>query len=161
MIGVSYLTPRIVVLMSTLLTSTNQRGLNWNFANPSRFARKVISSPTPEAMKPKCAGGTFWRITGSKSKTLIASFGSLISHDGSCGDHVSGSGNLSFGSSTCASAAPETPARNGLPATNCMKRRRLMDGSRCDGMTYLPWLRDCRRILRLLESHHTKVAWRR
>ena len=38
----------------------------------------VTSSPTPEAMKPKCAAGTFWRHTGSKSKTFIASFGSSI-----------------------------------------------------------------------------------
>src|SRR5262245_60735765 len=33
MIGLSYFTPRISVLMSTLLTSTRRRGRSWNFSH--------------------------------------------------------------------------------------------------------------------------------
>jgi hypothetical protein len=50
MIGLSYLKPKISVLMSILLTSTSRRGRNSNFRKPSRLARKVTSSSTPVAM---------------------------------------------------------------------------------------------------------------
>ena len=50
MIGVSYFTPRMSVLMSTLLTSTRRRGRSWNLRKPSRLARNVTSSSMPEAM---------------------------------------------------------------------------------------------------------------
>ena len=49
-IGVGYFTPRISVLMSTLLTSTRRRGRSCSLRKSSRLARSVTSSSMPEAM---------------------------------------------------------------------------------------------------------------
>ena len=75
---------------------------SWNLRNPARLARKVASSSRPVAMYPKCAGGTFLRITGSKSNTLSASFGLAIGFSASRGAHTIGSG----GARVPATAAP-------------------------------------------------------
>jgi hypothetical protein len=65
---------------------------------------------------------TFLRATGSKSKTLIASFGLLISSK-SAGVQIIGSGSFDGVSNPQASIAPE--ATRGLVARYCRNLRRL------------------------------------
>ena len=48
--GLSYLAPKISVLMSISLTSTSRRGRSWNFRNPSRLARRVSLLKEPSVM---------------------------------------------------------------------------------------------------------------
>jgi hypothetical protein len=62
------------------------------------------------------------RATGSKSKTLIASFGLLISSR-SAGAQIIGSGSLDGASIPQTSIAPE--ATSGLAARYCRNLRRL------------------------------------
>src|SRR5688572_11880397 len=127
MIGVSYRTPRISVLVSTLLTSTSRRGLSWNFRKPSRLARNVTSSSIPDAMYPKWAGGTFLRMTGSKSNTLIASPGLVMRSCRSAGAQVIGSGRVCGAAGDECAARPASPgkASSGLPANHFSRCRRL------------------------------------
>src|SRR5688572_11365224 len=127
MIGVSYRTPRISVLVSTLLTSTSRRGLSWNFRKPSRLARNVTSSSIPDAMYPKWAGGTFLRITGSKSNTLIASPGPVMRSCGLAGAQMIGSGRAGGHAGEVCAARPASPgkASSGLPANHFSRCRRL------------------------------------
>src|SRR5262245_13363570 len=63
-------------------------------------------------------------MTGSKSKTLMASLGSLISRSRVRGAHTMGSGSR-FGVSDAAQAARSVPASSGLAARNCRNFRRL------------------------------------
>src|SRR6185436_9843905 len=65
----------------------------------------------------------FTRATGSKSKTLIASFGLLIRFSVLSGAHMMGSGSLVPAAGP--SAACALLAKSGLAARNCRKRRRL------------------------------------
>src|SRR4029077_14123691 len=73
---------------------------------------------------PKCAGGTFLRQTGSKSNTLMASFGRSINPVLPGGAQIIGSG--SFEGASMPQAASEGDAKSGLPARYCRKRRRLV-----------------------------------
>src|SRR4051794_40841757 len=66
----------------------------------------------------------FFAATGSKSKTLIASFGEAISLSSVRGAHCIGSG--SRDGVSLAMAAKSVPASSGLAARNCRKRRRLV-----------------------------------
>src|SRR4030095_10104580 len=68
----------------------------------------------------------FSRATGSKSKTLIASFGEAMRSSIVIDPHMIGSGSLE-GASSPSAAAPASPgqASRGLPETNFRKRRRL------------------------------------
>src|SRR4030095_9858655 len=68
----------------------------------------------------------FSRATGSKSKTLIASFGEAMRSSIVIDPHMIGSGSLE-GASSPSAAAPASPgqAGRGLPETNFRKRRRL------------------------------------
>src|SRR5215475_9716377 len=77
----------------------------------------------------------FTRATGSKSKTLIASFGLLIRSSVLSGAQMIGSGSLEGAVGPSAAKAERPPqAYNGLPARNCRNRRRLADGSIGDDM---------------------------
>src|SRR5712671_4520714 len=80
-------------------------------------------------MYPKWAGGRFFFITGSKSKTLMASFGSLIRVPKSRDAHGSGSGSREGTEASCAEAGPPPWVSNGLAAKNWRNRRRLVDRS--------------------------------
>ena len=73
--GVGHSAPKSWTRMSISRVSTRRRERILNFKKPSRFARSVTSSSTPVAMKPKCAGGRFFRAISSRSKTLSASAG--------------------------------------------------------------------------------------
>jgi hypothetical protein len=72
----------------------------------------------------KCAGGTFFAITASKSKTLMASFGLEIRLSSWRGAQTIGSGKRSGRS--VAMAAKSVPASKGLAARNCRNLRRLV-----------------------------------
>src|SRR5437588_10400735 len=75
------------------------------------------------------------RATGSKSKTLIASFGDLISFSVVGGAHISGSGSLTPGTGPSAKAG-RLPAKSGLADRNFRNWRRLV--ARSNGMAILP-----------------------
>src|SRR5215510_12371462 len=80
----------------------------------------------------------FTRATGSKSKTLIASFGLLIRSSALSGAQMIGSGSLEGAvGPSAAKAEKPPPAYNGLPARNRRNRRRLADGSIGDDMADL------------------------
>src|SRR5262245_35679269 len=81
----------------------------------------------------------FTRATGSKSKTLIASFGLLIRSSVLSGAQMIGSGSLEGAVGPSAAKAEKPPqAYNGLPARNRRNLRRLADGSIGDMADLLP-----------------------
>ena len=120
------------------------------FRENSRFARTAVSPSMPEARKPKCAGGMACRATGSKSRTLMASFGLAIRCCRLNGAHTMGSAPAGCTGISAASASQAGNAQTGLVARNCKKRRREW---RCSSFVDTPPPR-----IRLFRKRHAGFA---
>ena len=117
-IGLLYVVPKSCTFVSTSVASWRRRGRNWTWLKISRFARSVASSSTPLAMYAQCPCATLRRAGSSKSNTLNACAG-LVMTSRTAPEPCADAEGIRRNALT-----PPTAATYGLRARNLMNSRR-------------------------------------